>query len=333
MPLAVAYVQDLDPLGNRFLSTLFAGLPVLVLFYLLVAAPRGSRPRPGPPGPSSPSWSPGSSTACPSGMAVLVVRLRRRLRPAARRLDHLQRHAALQHHRRNRAVHRSSAARIAGLSGDARVQAILIGFCFGAFLEGAAGGGTPVAICGAILVGLGFQPFLAAVLCLIANTSPVGYGGLGTPLIILTASPTCRPRRSASWAGTSCRSCRSSSRCTWSSCMCSWRQTLEVWPALLVAGGSFAVFQYLFATVPRFVARHGRLPHDRHRRRHLLAARPGRVPQVLEAEERVALRQAAGAAAGHGAGRLRPGRPAADAARGRGARRSSSTCTTDRTRR
>ena len=75
---------------------------------------------------------------------------------------------------------------MAGLSGDARIQAILIGFAFGAFLEGAAGGGTPVAICGAIMVGLGFDPFLAAVLCLIANTSPVAYGGLGTPLITLT---------------------------------------------------------------------------------------------------------------------------------------------------
>src|SRR5207249_10416351 len=75
---------------------------------------------------------------------------------------------------------------VAGLSSDARVQAVLIGFAFGAFLEGAAGAGTPVAICGAVLVGLGFDPFNAAVLCLIANTSPVAYGGLGTPLITLT---------------------------------------------------------------------------------------------------------------------------------------------------
>src|SRR6202023_2567422 len=75
---------------------------------------------------------------------------------------------------------------VAGLSGDARLQAVLIGFAFGAFLEGAAGAGTPVAICGAILVGLGFRPFQAAVLCLIANTSPVAYGGLGTPLLTLS---------------------------------------------------------------------------------------------------------------------------------------------------
>src|SRR5207249_7070860 len=74
---------------------------------------------------------------------------------------------------------------VAGLSSDARVQAILGGFSFGAFLEGAAGGGTPVAICAAVLVGLGFHPFKAAVLCLIANTSPAAYGGLGTPIITL----------------------------------------------------------------------------------------------------------------------------------------------------
>src|SRR5207249_6806616 len=76
---------------------------------------------------------------------------------------------------------------VASLSGDARLQAVLIGFAFGAFLEGAAGAGTPVAICGAILVGLGFDPFLAAVLCLIANTSPVAYGGLGTPILVLSS--------------------------------------------------------------------------------------------------------------------------------------------------
>ena len=72
---------------------------------------------------------------------------------------------------------------------------MLIGFSFGAFLEGAAGGGTPVAICGAIMVGLGFDPFLAAVLCLIANTSPVAYGGLGTPRIaVLSAVETITPK-------------------------------------------------------------------------------------------------------------------------------------------
>ena len=98
---------------------------------------------------------------------------------------------------------------VASLSGDARIQAILIGFSFGAFLEGAAGGGTPVAICGAIMVGLGFNPFLAAVLCLIANTSPVAYGGLGTPILVLSGvTGIAGARRSAPWPGINCRSCR-----------------------------------------------------------------------------------------------------------------------------
>ena len=138
---------------------------------------------------------------------------------------------------------------VAGLSGDARIQAILIGFSFGAFLEGAAGGGTPVAICGAIMVGLGFDPFLAAVLCLIANTSPVAYGGLGHA----AHRPRRRhrpadARRSRVMAGDQLPFLSCIVPLYMVKCMCTWRQTWEVWPALLVAGGSFAVFQYFFAT-------------------------------------------------------------------------------------
>ena len=74
---------------------------------------------------------------------------------------------------------------IAGLSGDKRLQLILIAFCFGAFLEGTGGGGAPVAIAGAFLIGLGFNPFQAAVLCLLANTAPVAWGGVGNPIRVL----------------------------------------------------------------------------------------------------------------------------------------------------
>ena len=70
---------------------------------------------------------------------------------------------------------------IAALSSDRRLQAVLIAFCFGAFLEGTGGGGAPVAIAGAFLIGLGFPPFQAAVLCLIANTAPVAWGAVGNP--------------------------------------------------------------------------------------------------------------------------------------------------------
>src|SRR5205823_14092109 len=74
---------------------------------------------------------------------------------------------------------------IAGLAVDRRIQLLLIAFCFGAFIEGAAGFGTPVAICAAMLIGLGFRPLPAAGLALIGNTAPVAYGALASPIIAL----------------------------------------------------------------------------------------------------------------------------------------------------
>ncbi|MFZ9238790.1 MAG: L-lactate permease, partial [Burkholderiaceae bacterium] len=76
---------------------------------------------------------------------------------------------------------------IAGISGDRRLQLLLIAFCFGAFFEGAGGFGTPVAVTGAMLIGLGFAPLAASGLSLIANTAPVAFGALGTPSIALAA--------------------------------------------------------------------------------------------------------------------------------------------------
>ena len=75
---------------------------------------------------------------------------------------------------------------IAALSTDRRIQLILIAFCFGAFLEGTGGGGAPVAIAGSFLIGLGFEPFQAATLCLLANTAPVAWGAVGTPIRVLS---------------------------------------------------------------------------------------------------------------------------------------------------
>jgi lactate permease len=74
---------------------------------------------------------------------------------------------------------------LARITDDRRLQLLLIAFCFGAFFEGAAGFGTPVAVTGAILIGLGFSPLAASGLALIANTAPVAFGALGTPIITL----------------------------------------------------------------------------------------------------------------------------------------------------
>ena len=76
---------------------------------------------------------------------------------------------------------------ISGITEDRRLQLLLVAFCFGAFFEGAAGFGTPVAVTGAILIGLGFSPLAASGLALIANTAPVAYGALGAPVIALSA--------------------------------------------------------------------------------------------------------------------------------------------------
>src|SRR5205085_2287307 len=139
MPWAVTYTQDLDPIhhlrptlpNSALVSTFFAAVPVLLLFYLL--------------------------------------------------------------------VRRRWLASKAGAAGA--LAAILIGFPCGAFLEGAAGGGTPVASCGAMLIGLGFRPFTAAVICLIANTSPVAYGGLGTPILTLNVVTGLSDRNLSAMAG------------------------------------------------------------------------------------------------------------------------------------
>ena len=98
---------------------------------------------------------------------------------------------------------------IAGLSSDKRLQLVLIAFCFGAFLEGTGGGGAPVAIAGSFLIGLGFNPFQAATLCLVANTAPVAWGGVGNPIRVLAGvTGLARGCSSARWPGASCRRSR-----------------------------------------------------------------------------------------------------------------------------
>ena len=252
---ADVYQQHLDPLqrwnipGSWLWSTLLAAVPVLVLFWLLVRrrwlAPKAA----------------GAAAVCrlrhrrrrlrhELGQGRHGLRQRRRLRAAARRLDHLQRHAASTTSRSQTGHFDVVRRSVAGLSGDARIQAVLIGFAFGAFLEGAAGAGTPVAICGAIMIGLGFDPFLAAVLCLIANTSPVAYGGLGTPLITLNGVTDLPTQTLSVMAGHQLPLMSFFIPLYMVKCMCSWRKTFEIWPVLLVAGGSFAAFQFVFATTP-----------------------------------------------------------------------------------
>jgi lactate permease len=136
---------------------------------------------------------------------------------------------------------------IAGLSGDKRLQLILIAFCFGAFLEGTGGGGAPVAIAGAFLIGLGFQPFQAAVLCLVANTAPVAWGGVGNPIRTL-AGVTGLPELQFSAMTGRILPIMSFILPLWLvRSMVGWKQTWQVWPALFVSGLSFAGMQFYWS--------------------------------------------------------------------------------------
>jgi len=135
------------------------------------------------------------------------------------------------------------------ITGDARLQLVLIAFCFGAFFEGAAGFGTPVAVTAAILIGLGFSPLAASGLSLIANTAPVAFGALGTPIFALEGVTGIGLRQLSAMVGrqTPFFSVIVPFWLVWA--FTGLRGMLEVWPALLVAGISFAVPQFLISNL------------------------------------------------------------------------------------
>jgi L-lactate permease len=247
-----AYHQQLDPLRgilpwSSVWSTIFAALPVLVLFWLLVPR-RWLAPKAGAAGALTAILIAVTVYGMPVDGAVMAFMHGAGfgLLPVGWTVFNAMLLYNITVETGQFAVVRRS---VAGLSNDARIQAVLIGFSFGAFLEGAAGAGTPVAICGAIMVGLGFNPFQAAVLCLIANTSPVAFGGLGTPLIVLGGVTGIPAEDLSVMAGRQLPFLSCIVPVYMVRCMCSWKQTFEIWPALAVAGGSFAVFQYLFASM------------------------------------------------------------------------------------
>jgi len=138
---------------------------------------------------------------------------------------------------------------VATLSDDRRIQALLIAFSFGAFVEGAAGFGTPVAISAALMMGAGFRPLYAAGLALLANTSPVAFGALGTPIIMLADVTQLDILKLSAMAGRQLPffSLLVPVWLVW--VMAGWRGVVGVWPALLVCGGSFAIVQFLTANL------------------------------------------------------------------------------------
>ena len=138
-------------------------------------------------------------------------------------------------------------ASILSITPDQRLQLILVGFSFGAFLEGAAGFGAPVAITAALLAGLGFKPLYAAGLCLIANTAPVAFGAMGIPIIVAGQVSGLDPFAIGQMAGRQLPFMTILVLFWLMAIMDGWRGVRETWPAVLVGGGSFAIVQFLTA--------------------------------------------------------------------------------------
>jgi lactate permease len=136
---------------------------------------------------------------------------------------------------------------IAGVTRDRRLQLLLIAFCFGAFFEGAAGFGTPVAVTGAMLIGLGFPPLEASALSLLANTAPVAFGALGTPIIALQGVTGLDLSSLSAMVGRQLPIFSLIVPFWLIAAYAGFKGMLEVWPALLVAGASFAIPQFLMS--------------------------------------------------------------------------------------
>jgi len=134
---------------------------------------------------------------------------------------------------------------LSGVSRDRRIQALLIAFSFGAFIEGAAGFGAPVAISGALLIGLGFRPLEAAKLALIGNTAPVAFGSLGIPLVTLAKVTNLDLHLLSAMVGRQLALFSLIIPFWLVAAQAGWRGMLGVWPACLVTGVSFALTQFL----------------------------------------------------------------------------------------
>ena len=234
------WVQTYDPAGSWLLSAGVAGLPILVLLGLLAGGI--SAPRAALAGlatallisvlffhmPADAALAAAGYGACfgllPIGWIVL----------AALFLFHLTERSG-----QFEIVKRS----VAAISPDRRVQALLIAFSFGTFLEGAAGFGTPVAISAAVLIGIGFPPLYAAGLALLANTSPVAFGALGTPILTLAEVSGIDKMALSQMAGRQLTlfSLVIPIWLVW--VMSGWKGVKGCWPAILVCGGSFAAIQ------------------------------------------------------------------------------------------
>lgn len=134
---------------------------------------------------------------------------------------------------------------IGAITADTRLQVLLVAFAFGAFLEGGAGFGTPVAVASAMMIGLGFSPYFASSACLLANTAPVAFGSIGIPVLTLAAITGLPFARLSADVGKICAPVSFLIPAYLIAVMCGRKAVVQVWPALLVCGGTFASLQFV----------------------------------------------------------------------------------------
>lgn len=239
------WTQIYDPLGHWWLSTLVAALPIIILFGLLAGLK------------VKPHWCAiaGASTAVivaiiffkmppmlaavsfGYGVAFGVLKIAWIVLAAVYLYDISVETGQFE-------IMKES---VAGITADRRLQVLLVAFCFGAFIEGAAGFGAPVAIAGAFMIGLGFKPFHAAALNLIANTAPVAWGAIGTPIHTLAAVTALPESDLNAMVGRILPFTAVLVPFWLVKTMVSWRDTFEVLPAILVVGISFALTQFFWS--------------------------------------------------------------------------------------
>src|SRR5437660_5294133 len=237
--------QSYDPLGSRVLSTLCAALPVLVLLGTLAVLRLRAHT----------AALLGLATALVVAVAVFGMPARMAAAAAVYGIAYglfpigwiVLNVIFLYQLTEERGLFLVLRGSITTVTRDRRLQLLLVAFCFGAFFEGASGFGTPVAVTGAILIGLGFPPLLASGLSLIANTAPVAFGALGTPIIALQSVTQLDLKQLSAMVGRQLPffSLVVPFWLVWA--FAGFRGMLEIWPAILIAGVCFAVPQFLIS--------------------------------------------------------------------------------------
>ena len=241
----MTWTQVYDPLGHWWLSALVAALPIIVLFTLLA----GLRVKP--------HWSALAGAATAILVAMWVFHMPARLAGesflygVATGMMNIVWIVVAAVYLYDISVSTGDfeimKASVGGISSDRRLQLLLVAFCFGAFIEGCAGFGSPVAIAGAFMIGLGFKPFHAAALNLIANTAPVAWGAIGTPVHMLAAVSALPEADMNAMIGRILPLTAVIVPFWLVRAMVGWKETFEVLPAILVVGISFASMQFFWS--------------------------------------------------------------------------------------